>query len=603
MAAATASGQVGFGDSAETVAGVESTGVLHAPGYNLYVLAVKSFAVVVPLGDLALEVNSFSVVCSAVTAVLLYVACRAVGAGQVGSLVGCAVYAAGLSTWFYAAYAKSYAFTALLLVGMLVATLAWRARGRMRWLLVAAALAGLSLGASYQVVAASLPGFAVLAVSTRRPSARALLGVLATGLAAAAAVTLALLWRAGSDPAVNWGQADSAGRLLDLLLMRDFLATSSPADGTGQESQGGGVILGLANAGLLLGREFGPLAVVAAGAGAVRLWALRRATPAAGLALLWLGNVVAVAVLYSGEEGLDPGSDTLLRTGGFLLTAKLVTAVLVAVGTTWTLERLHRPRGTSRPATPSAARTGLAAVLVVATVLVPVVWNARTADHRTTPYAAHYVADVFDALPQDALLLMWGVEQAFVLEQEQIVHGTRPDVTIHRIPLLARQWYRDQQDLRGAVSEEERPYSAEFAEAVRIAEVARQDGRAVYVDLGAAQAAGDRLDPLGLRVKGLVALASGTPGPPRLDLPATTTQSLTWRNRPEVLESSAQRFPNGRSLRPYVIAHFELGRALAEAGRPDLALNAYARALAFDPDFTPASRAAREAAPAARSAP
>src|SRR5713226_8313866 len=58
----TFSSRVALGDAPETVSGVKAIGILHAPGYPLYVLSARVFAELAPIGGWALRVNLFSLV-------------------------------------------------------------------------------------------------------------------------------------------------------------------------------------------------------------------------------------------------------------------------------------------------------------------------------------------------------------------------------------------------------------------------------------------------------------------------------------------------------------------------------------------------------------
>ena len=69
---ASFSSNVQFGDSSESIAGVKSLGIAHAPGYVSYIVAAKAFTLIEPFGSLALRVNLFSVVCSVAAVVLAF---------------------------------------------------------------------------------------------------------------------------------------------------------------------------------------------------------------------------------------------------------------------------------------------------------------------------------------------------------------------------------------------------------------------------------------------------------------------------------------------------------------------------------------------------
>jgi hypothetical protein len=58
-------------DSAELATGVATLGIVHAPGYPLYLLSAHLFTLL-PFGDIAFKINLFSVICLALTVAILY---------------------------------------------------------------------------------------------------------------------------------------------------------------------------------------------------------------------------------------------------------------------------------------------------------------------------------------------------------------------------------------------------------------------------------------------------------------------------------------------------------------------------------------------------
>src|SRR5438105_3531321 len=58
-------------DSAELATGVATLGIVHAPGYPLYLVIAHLFTLL-PIGDIAFRVNLFSALCLALTAPAVY---------------------------------------------------------------------------------------------------------------------------------------------------------------------------------------------------------------------------------------------------------------------------------------------------------------------------------------------------------------------------------------------------------------------------------------------------------------------------------------------------------------------------------------------------
>ena len=594
LTAATISDQVEYGDSAEAVASVDALGIAHAPGYALYAAAARVFSTLLPVGDLALRVNVFSVVCAAGASVLLFLLVRRWSGGQAAAAAAGVAHAVGLSSWFYGGYAKSYAFTALLLVGILLALTSWRLHGRKLHLVLAATLVGLSLGASYQAVAACVPGLIVLVLTAqRRPKVVALLLAVAAGLAAAAAVAAYTIWRARSAPPVNWGEAVTLGRFVDMVLMRDFSLGQGSVPG-----RGGASLLDLPIKALrvllTLVREFGPL-VLLAPLGAVWTWRQRSRAPFWGLLAILLGNVLAFVLGVRVGPSVSVSSSFVLGVGGFLLPAKVVLAAWIGLGAGVLVDRpaLRVRLGKRLRSVPRATVLAPAlALLLVGTVAL----NAPLVQHRSPDVTAQYARDMLDPLPENAVLFTMAVEPTFVLEHAQVVEDVRPDVDIYRIPHLLLDWYRDQREL-GPQPDPLDPsdrsfYAAEYEETARLARGLLDEGRPVFVELQAAQQAYRRLLPLGMVHQGLVARASGKPGPTGLDVKQAQAAAAGYDD--DALVQGRRLFHGDQLARPYSVALAELGLALKERNDLQGAEELLVRAVRIDPSFEVARTALAE---------
>ena len=279
----TLNGHPALGDGPETVAGVQTWGVLHAPGYPSYVMVAGAFARFVAVGSMAFRVALFSAVCAAVTVSLAFVVVRRLGGGRVPAAAAAAVLATGTSTWFYAGYEKHNAFTGLLVAATVAGILRWHATGERAPLLGSAVAGGLLVGGAWQMAAVCLPAVVIAVASSKH---RTRVGNLALAAGAAISVAVAcygfLLMRAGADPAVNWGRADSAGRLVHLVTMEDFgftedkVVLGSSGSGTGRQSPLGSLVTQMFRYLRLLTYETSVLALLCAVAGIAALLRDRR---------------------------------------------------------------------------------------------------------------------------------------------------------------------------------------------------------------------------------------------------------------------------------------------------------------------------------------
>jgi hypothetical protein len=617
----TTSSNVQFGDSAEGVAGVASLGILHAPGYVAWVAAARLFSELVPFGDLAFRVALFSVVCATATVGLVFAIARRLGASQPGAAVGALSLAVSSSFWFYAGYAKAYAFTSLLIAVTLWCLLAWKADGSRWQLIVAGAAMGISLGAAWQSMAVAVPGIALLLfASDRRPRRAEVAALCASGVAAAGAVVAWVFVRAGADPAITWGGASTPNRAFRLLLMRDFVNLQGTGAGTARgNSVASGdnlvaLIAKLLRVPLLVTADLGIALLVLVLIGLVVAVRSRAATRWWPLATIYIANVGAVlAVIAPGRRprSASISREQLLRTGGFTLAAAIALACITALGATWAMARvgelLHptapkrRPSGRAsdqrraRQAAATAPRPGVPwpGFIVAALVLAgTAALHWPDASHHQPDLAGDYAHNVLTSLPEDAVLLTNLLERSFTLEYEQVVEDLRPDVDLVQIEKLPASWYSETITERLGI-ELESSYPNAFEAGLAVADQL-QGERPVYYDASALSSLVQAREDLGYRAIGLVAEA----------LPAGEGQSFDHEEVERLLEGyrldglfddpARTRFPNGRMLAPYVATYADLGAAYAREERFDEAHAQLDLALKIDPDNETATQILRE---------
>jgi hypothetical protein len=462
---------------------------------------------------------------------------------------------------------------------------------------------GAATGGSWQIVALLVPALAWLVLVKRPlPRVRDLAAAVVAGCLAAVLVWGFVLVRAGQNPALDWGHATSVHRVVDLITLKDFgLGT----DVLGREDSPGKKV-GPSDAALLpvrllvylgvLSREVGwwPLLVGLGGLG--WSWTRRPRAHAGFLTLAFFANLVGAALVVP-PGGVD-GFQTTLAQGGFLLGALLSLAVMVALGVSavqgrlaaWMpaqpLDRAARRRAERRRragATATGADLALAAGVVLAlTLVVPsALAHWRPANHRGPSYADDYVRNVWSGVPQRAVLLVWGTEQAFPFQHRQLAEHERTDVVVVNAKGLLRPWYQDElrhQLGRPALTFDGRPVER----AVGLIRQLRSD-RAVYLDAGAANA---MQGSLGVRPLGLVAeVTDGSGlqvrGKNSLPVPAPTA---TYRKAGVYDGGRRSRyFPNLNVMTNYEKGHLLLGRGYAEAGRRDEAEKQFVLALRANP--------------------
>ncbi len=222
------------GDSGELVAAAATLGIPHPSGYPLYVVLGKLWTLAVPVGSIAFRMSLFSAAWASGACALLYGLGRRLGLGRTASLVASLLLAFSPSFWSQANVQRVYTLNAFFVVALAMAGCEWHRTRRLRFLVLAAFLAG--LGAANHTVMGILGVavglFAVLAEPAllRRP------------LHVAACVSAGILglfpyaylpWRSRQDPRLDWGNPETLGAFLDVVLRRDFWDRAwmeSPAD-------------------------------------------------------------------------------------------------------------------------------------------------------------------------------------------------------------------------------------------------------------------------------------------------------------------------------------------------------------------------------------
>ncbi|MDP8975937.1 MAG: DUF2723 domain-containing protein [Actinomycetota bacterium] len=589
--ASTFSTHVAGGDAPESVAGISSLGILHAPGYPAYVLAGRLFTWLVPFGGMAFRVNLFSLVCAALAAAGVFLLARRVGAGRAGSAIGALAMASGTAFWFNAGFAKHYSFSALLITAASLLVVSWTQRGGWWYLAGAGGLIGLSTGSSWQLAALSIPGLAVLVLGRfRRLRVSELAAGVLSGLLVAGAVWGFVAVRARQHPAVNWGEATSASRLTDLVTMEDFGfgagtlgRSSSPAGDTpasGERRRAPQKNVGAEDAGelparikasaILLSRELSVLTLAIAGVGLVISWRRGPRLYAAFLTVAFVVNIGGAALVVGARR--PPAMEAVVGLGGFLVGALVVVAAWAGVGASAVVAFVAEDRG-------RVAHRAVA-VVVAALVLIPSVIGHRPhADHRDPAFVDQYTGNVLSSLPPRAVLLVWGTERTFPLVYSQVVHGTRPDVTIVAADALSLPWYRDQAARRLGLPP--LPVSQNVIEQAReLGQRLRRD-RPVFLDANAMRLLSTSLR---YRPRGLVGEVVDGSLAQAVDSPEEAERLMNSYKTDGVYSHAGRlRFPHRRIVLSYQRAHVELGRAYAATGNSERALAQIEMARRVDP--------------------
>ncbi len=199
-------------DSAELSVGAYTLGLVHAPGYPLYLMLGKLFTLL-PVGDVGYRMNLMSAAFGVVTLALLLVIIQRLTRQRGAALAATLLLAFSWYFWTDAIVAEVYTLQVGFLAGLLLLLLEWRRRREPRWLYAFGLVAGLSL-ANYPATGLLLPGLLAFIGHTDRHALRRPRHLAGMGLAFAAglAVYLYLPLRYLARPAFNYiGHYDAMG--------------------------------------------------------------------------------------------------------------------------------------------------------------------------------------------------------------------------------------------------------------------------------------------------------------------------------------------------------------------------------------------------------
>lgn len=275
-------------DGGNLVASAWWLGVAHPPGEPAW-LAAARLAQLLPIGDIAFRVNLLSAGCLAACVWPIASLVSAVGGGLRALVFAVCAGLLGFSVQLQGVRAEVYAPTLLILLMALAAAV----RGGRRGSAATGLLLGIGAGVHPLLCAAAVP--ALVAARWRRgPWGRedVLLGLV--GGLGGFVVYAWLPLRALADPGLAWGQPDTPGRFVDVLLARNFAQNFG---GEGSLAHNLGVVWGAWAGALLPGTALlaGWAVVRSRGDAAVRAlaWALPLWLLANALTILTQNKVLA----------------------------------------------------------------------------------------------------------------------------------------------------------------------------------------------------------------------------------------------------------------------------------------------------------------------
>ena len=528
---ATLAPSVTFWDAGEFIAAAQSFGIPHPPGTPLFVLVARTWHLLLGFLPTALATNLFSAACTATACTLAgsVVARRTRRPFAAAAGVLCA--GTMSSVWLNATETEVYSSSLLLAALMLWAASRAEAGGEGRWCVFLAFLIALAaplhasalvaapaaialatgwasatpddrvrvrgLGLILTFIAAA--GFAtghwivagcgtalLLAGTVRRPQARRLLLVLLIGVSPIAVMLL----RAQLDPGINQGNPATFDALLGVIARRQY-AVAPPWPRQAPLWLQFGNLLEYVDWQVALGLAPGPaphvlrtpVSILFLALGWIGSRRLRRDAVATWRTLVLLIACASLGVmlylnLKAGPSlgwGILPESSPheARERDYFFVLAFWGWGLLAGYGAVRMAEDARR-----LPAFMSSGRGR--AVLGGLLAMVPLLLNWRAVDRRREPDASapeRLAGALLGSTPDQAMLFVWGDNDTYPLWFAQQALGTRRDVRVVTISLLAAPWYRAELERRDSLVVG--PWRGQLAGVTSLAAAARNRGRPV----------------------------------------------------------------------------------------------------------------------------
>ena len=421
---------VSHGDSGEMIAVAHTLGVAHPPGYPLYTLLAKLFALV-PLGSVAARVNFFSATCDALAALFLFRAAALLAGNIWAGVAAAGFFAFSPLVWPYAVTAEVFPlnnlFAALLLHLSVLANAASVSTERHKrlWLGIAFVF-GLGLANHHVLVLLAGPVLLwQLLLTSRSDLTRARLAALAFALCLGLTPYLYLFIAPHLGSEITWGNTATLRGFLDHVLRREYgtlqLAEISSAPTGGVAHRLIAFIMRLSTT--TVGAA--PLLLLAA------LPTLFRRSAARQISRLWAVGVVCHLLIFATLSNLSMDIPVHAAVQErFWQQAVLVLAAFMGLGLAQATELL--PRG----------KRLAAAFLAIAVPLGLAVANFREMDQRGHTFFRDYGQALLDSLPRNAVLLLTSDEAIGSVRYLQQIDGYRRDVSVLPTGQLASPWFR-----------------------------------------------------------------------------------------------------------------------------------------------------------------
>jgi hypothetical protein len=586
-------------DSGELIAAAYTLGIAHPPGYPLWCLLGKLFTFI-PLGTIAWRVNLLSAALGAASAGVLALLAARITRRFYPSLAAALIYAGSRDFWSQAVLAEVYTLNVLFFLLLLLFAFRFEDTRRTRWLYLMAFTLGLAL-TNHSTILALAPVFLgwVFLRHLELFRFRLLLLNLPAAFLLGFSIILYLPMRSAVDPVIDWGNPETLSAALDHFLRRQY--TEAAEDRARTVLSQGKLVLSFLGT---YSAQFTPFL------GGLSLWGAiehRRRDRAGFRLMLLLFVLTSYGFIWLLNSPVDRESTYLNRV--FFLPAHALGTLWIAVAfrktAEWARERFCRwPQ----------SRAAILGTLGIIAILLPICKNFEENDESGSYLAEDWGRNILESLEPRALILPSSDHSTFPLLYLQVAEGLRPDITIadkygyiddrvFRELFEGAETPRVPPPLRGTPFEKERYLVEHSGRPVYLttkAEIPGMDGHELVTWglIFKATRKGEKPDEaehdrLWERFRFHPGSLERRPGKFPYDLILTDyhysrgRRALLFGRAEEALEALLEAERHGSGVKEI---HNNLGGALAECGKAELAVPFLERALSLDPDYDLAAK-------------
>ncbi len=392
-----------FGDSGEFVTGAYHLGIVHPPGYPLYLLLGKLFMTLVPFGDMAFRLNLMSAFFASLTVGLIYIAARQLKLSIPAALLSAVMATGSFQFWTQALIAEVYTLAAFFFMLIFCLTLSWYRNRDRKTLLVLAFTAGLALthhitiASFYIVIAVFVLIYEFKIIKDFRFIIKAVILFLLPLL-----LYLYLPIRSSANPPTDWGNPDNLKRMVGHVTAKQYKGKLLEHGVEGVKIQ----FTKFLGASL---KQYTPVLLPVILLGFVLAYRREK-----GLFLLILA-LTLVNIAYSHIY-------YIVDIESYFIPAFLLWALVAAYSWDF-LYKLVKEKGIP------LERAGIAVLLLIS--MIPIIFNWSDADRSGNYLARNYGMNMYATIDDGGIFFSHGDNESFIMAYLSLVEGVRPDVTVY----------------------------------------------------------------------------------------------------------------------------------------------------------------------------